>query len=316
MDEFDRETTVLTQLENTIFIPQNLALSKNKIKISLSSNPPAYADRYKIVVKQQALQFQTIYATTFYIEGLFRWIKLENDNKDKVKVGEILIFKADTDGFVPTLTKVKVLEIATKEKEFIDGNIDIDGNEIKELPGLYMKIKLPAGISMDYIPGGFIEATGKSQSKGDNFNMYIGPFSNKDVVTGVFTDMPITQGSRIDIELHNVKYGSAGGNKDFVKTFYASADYANFKLWYDAEVNNNTSPFIYNTNDVIRGDFAFKTFNIFAEDRYNSFSGRMMYVLLFEKIKFLVSLCPQPSFSLLKVSIIYKLFELLPFTIH
>lgn len=266
MDEFDRETTVLTQLENTIFIPQNLALSKNKIKISLSSNPPAYADRYKIVVKQQALQFQTIYATTFYIEGLFRWIKLENDNKDKVKVGEILIFKADTDGFVPTLTKVKVLEIATKEKEFIDGNIDIDGNEIKELPGLYMKIKLPAGISMDYIPGGFIEATGKSQSKGDNFNMYIGPFSNKDVVTGVFTDMPITQGSRIDIELHNVKYGSAGGNKDFVKTFYASADYANFKLWYDAEVNNNTSPFIYNTNDVIRGDFAFKTFNIFTED--------------------------------------------------
>jgi len=264
MDEFDRETTVLTQLNNTIFIPQNLALSKNKIKISLSSNPPAYADRYKIVVKQQALQFQTIYATTFYVEGLFRWIKLENDNKDKVKVGDILIFKADTDGFVPTLTKVKVLEIAEKEKEFIDGNVDLDGNEIKELPGLYMKIKVPAGISMDYIPDGFIEVNGKSQSKGDNFNMYVGPFSDK--VLGSYVDKPITQGSRIDIELHNVKYGSAGGNKDFVKTFYASADYANFKLWYDAEVNNNTSPFIYPTNGVIRGYFPTAPFQPFRED--------------------------------------------------
>jgi hypothetical protein len=253
MDDFNRETTVLTQLNNTIFIPQELALSKNKIKISLFSNPPAFADRYKIVVKQQTLHYQTIYATTFYIEGLFRWIKLENDNKDKVKVGDILIFKSDTDGFVYTLTKVKVLEIVTKDKEFIDGNVDVNEAEIKELAGVYMKIKLPSGISMEYMPDGFIEKTGSAKSKGDNFNMYIGSFSDKGSIAGTFVDKPIKQGSRIDIELHNVKYGDSGGNKDFVKTYYASADYANIKLWYDAEINNNTSPFIYPTNGFVRG---------------------------------------------------------------
>lgn len=263
LDEFNRATTVLTQLNNTIFIPQNLALSKNKIKVSLYSKPPAFADRYKIVIKQKALQFQTIYATTFYIDGLFRWVKLENDNKDKVKEGDILIFKSDTNGFVPTLTKVKVLEIKDQLKEFIDGNIDADGNEIKELPGLYMKLKIPAGISMDYIPDGFIEAIGKAQSRGDSFDMYVGPFTK--VVSGVNIDIPITQGSRIDIEFHNIKYGSSGDNKDFVKTFYASADYANFELWYNTEVNNNTSPFIYPSNGVVRGSII------------NSFSGIVVF---------------------------------------
>lgn len=248
MDEFNRQTTVLTQLNNTIFIPQDLALSKNKIKVSVLNNAPAFADRFKIVVKTPSLDYQTIYATTFYVEGLFRWIKLENNNKDKVKVGDILLFKADTNGFVPTLTKVKILEITAQEKDFIDGNVDAENNEIKELPGTYMKIKLPVGISMDYIPDGFTEVVGNAKSKGDNFDMLIGPFTK--VVAGVNVHIPITQGSRIDIELHNVKYGSSGGNKDFVKTFYASANYANFKLWYDAEVNNSTSPFIYTTNGV------------------------------------------------------------------
>lgn len=267
MDEFNRQTTVLTQLNNTIFIPQNLALSKNKIKVSLPSSflPPAYADRYKIVVKQQALQFQTIYATTFYVEGLFRWIKLENDNKDKVKVGDVLIFKADTNGFVSTLTKVKVLEIAAKEKEFINGNVDFNSSDIKELPGVYMKIKIPAGISMDYIPDGFIEKIGQASSRGDSFDMYIGTFSDKDPVTGVYTDKPILQGSRIDIELTNVKYGSAGGDEKFIKTFYSSADYANFKLWYDAEVNDNTFPFLFPTNGVVRGGFTSNFLSRFEE---------------------------------------------------
>jgi len=265
MDDFNRSTTVLTQLKNTIFIPHDLALSKNKIKVNLFHNPPAFADRYKIVIKQQKMQYQTIYATTFYIDGVFRWIKLENDNKDKVKVGEYLIFKSDTNGFVPTLTKVKVLELATKEKEFIAGNVDINNAEIKELPGYYMKIKLPAGISMDYIDNLFIEKKDTTNSKGDNFNIWIGPFSNKNETSGLYEDIPITQGSRIDINLHNNrKFDGDWKDLDFTKTYFASQDYANFEVWYNTEVNNNTSPFLYPTNGFVRGivynNGFFKTF--------------------------------------------------------
>lgn len=256
LDEFNRASTVITQLNNTIFIDHSLALSKNKLKISLSSNPPKFADRYKFVVKQPKLDFYTIYATTFYAEGLFRWIKLENDNYNKVKVGDNLIVKSDTGGFVPTLIKVKILEITSKPKDFIEGNQDSDGNEINELGGNYMKIKLPAGVSMDHAANGFEERTGNAKSKGDSFDMFIGPFT--DDVGGTLTDIPIKQGSRIDITFHNVKYGSSGGVKDFAKTYFASADYANFKLWYDTEVNNSTSPFSYPTNGVFRGTTGMK----------------------------------------------------------
>ncbi|WGK93789.1 MULTISPECIES: thrombospondin type-1 domain-containing protein [Flavobacterium] len=252
MDEFNRSTTVLTQFKNTLFIPHELALSKNKIKVAISHKPPKFADRYKIVVKQKKLSYQAIYATTFYVDGLFRWIKLEGENKDKVKVGDTLIFKSDTNGFVENLTRVKVLEIETKEKEFIEGNVDLDGNIIKELPGIYMKIKTPAGISMDYIKEGIVTRIGAKASKGDSFDMYIGQFSNK--VENAYVDIPIKQGSRIDIEITNKKYGSNGGSKEFIKTFYVSADYSNFQAWYNAEVNNNTGDFSFPTNGVVRGE--------------------------------------------------------------
>jgi hypothetical protein len=257
MDGFGRSTTVQTQLNNTVFIDHSLAISKNKLKIILSSNPPAFADRYKIVIKQRPLAYQTIYATIFYIDGLFRWIKLENDNFDKVKVGDNLIVKSDTSGFVPTLTKIKVLEIKSQPKNFIEGNNDGDGNEIKEIEGNYMKIKPPSNISMDYIEGGFLEFSGKTQSKGDNFDLIIGPFVQDDL-----TDLPIKQGSRIDILLENVKYGSSGDSKKFEKTYFAATDYDNFKLWYDTEVGGNTGTFDYATNGVIRGNRAFP----FVED--------------------------------------------------
>jgi hypothetical protein len=237
LDPYNRATTVQTQLNNTIFLPHDLAQSRNRLKIAIDagSNPPATADRYKIVIKSPKLEYQTIYATTFYADGLFRWIKLENDNKDKVAVGDILIFKSDSLGFVPSLIKVKVLEIKDQPKEFIEGNVDTNGDQIKELSGLFMKIKIPAGINMDYVENSFIERTGQNQSKGDNFNMLIGPFT--DDVAGVLTDIPILQGTRIDIYLHNVKFGSSGGEHTFERTFFSTADYDNFHDWYEAEVS-------------------------------------------------------------------------------
>lgn len=250
LEKYNRASTVQTQLNNTIFIDHNLALSKNQLRISLSSNPPAKADRYKIVIKQRKLEYQTIYATTFYTDGLFRWVKLENDNFDKVKVGDNLIVKSDTDGFVPTLTKIKILEIKNQPKDFIDGNQDSDGNEISELPGNYMKFKLPAGISMDYIAGGFMEWNRKGSVKSGSFSLALGPFTN--VVGGVNVDIPIKQGSRIDLAIRNVKYGSSADELEFEKTYFASADYDNFRLWYDTEVGGATGPFNYPTNGVIR----------------------------------------------------------------
>lgn len=252
LDDFGRKTTPLTQLKNTIYVDPSLSTSKNKLKININHKPPAFATHYKIVVKQQKLEYQTIYATIFYTEGLFRWIKLENNNYDKVMLGDILIIKSDTNGVIEDLTKVKVLEIGPKEKEFLIDNFEEDGTtEIKELAGNYMKIKLPAGVNMDYTKDAFKEFLGANKSSGDNFNMFIGPFEDEED-----NEIPITQGSRIDILLTNTKGGSNGGNEEFEKTYFASIDYIDFQSFYENEVQNNTGSFSYPTNGMIRGNLS------------------------------------------------------------
>lgn len=249
MDEFGRKTTPLTQLKNTIYVDPRLSTWKNKLKINVKHQPPAFADRYKIVVKQQKLEFQTIYATIFYTDGLFRWIKLENNNYDKVKLGDILVVKSDTSGIIEELTKVKVLEIGAKDKGFLIDNFEEDGTtEIEELAGNYMKIKLPAGVTMDYTKDAFKEFLGARKSNGDNFDMFIGPFEDEEGNT-----YPITQGSRIDLLLTNDKGGSSGGYEVFEKTYFSSIDYVDFESFYSNEVQNNTGAFSHPTNGMVRG---------------------------------------------------------------
>jgi hypothetical protein len=249
MDEFNRATTVLTQLRNTVWVNHNLAIFKNKIKISLTHRPPKFADRYKIVVKQPALKYKTIYASFFYKDGLYVWIRLQGSNFDKVKAGDTLIIKADVSGFVPTLTKVSVLELGSKDKSFIDGNLDGNGTQIDELPGIYMRIKPPGNTNFNYDPDGFRVYTDQNDSQGDSFSIFMGPFSK--TINGVETDIPIKQGTRIDIELSNNMTGE--NDVKFNKTYYSSTDYNNFKDWYDTEVNGNLGPFNSPLNGLYRG---------------------------------------------------------------
>lgn len=266
LDGFGRKTTPLTQLKNTIYVDPSLSTWKNKLKININHNPPAFAERYKVVVKQQKLSYQTIYATVFYTDGLFRWVKLENTNYDKVKEGDILIIKRDTSGIVESLVKVKVLEVGPKDKNFIVNNFKEDGTtEIEELAGNYMKIKLPALAAMDYAEEGFLTFEGYAKNFGDNFDVYIGPFDDD---SGV--DKTISQGSRIDFELKNTKFGSDSDLKEFKKTYFASIDYPDFKSFYESEINNETGSFSHPTNGMVRGDV---TIDSRRKGRYYGFTA-------------------------------------------
>lgn len=254
LDEFNRRTTVLTQLRNTVFVNHELAIYKNKLKIDLTHNPPKFADRYKIVVKQPALKYKTIYASSFYKDGLYIWIRLQGTNIDKVKAGDTLIIKSDVSGFVPNLTKVNVLEIGAKDKSFINGNLDSNGTEIEEFAGTYMRIKPPGSTNFNYDPEGFKSYEDHTDSRGDNFSLIIGPFLKKE--NGADIDIPIKQGTRIDIELSNNMSGE--NDVKFSKTYYSSSDYATFRDWYNAEVNGNLGPFNSSVNGVYDASDVFK----------------------------------------------------------
>jgi len=236
LDGYNRATTVLTDEDNTIYIPQEFSTSQNKIVANINHEPPAWADRYKLVIKQNRGDYQTIYTNLFYEDGLFRWVKLEGANVNKVQEGDTLIVKSDLGGVVPDVHKVRVLEVATKERNFITGNENADGDEIIEESGLYMKIK-PTNIDMN-----FSELTARTFQGGSHLRyptrtFTSGQFGETDDM-GVFTPFPLNAGSRVRIRVNFKARGSISYEATYDRNFRVNGNYASVKEWFEAEVGD------------------------------------------------------------------------------
>lgn len=235
LDKYNRATTVLTDTSNTMYVPQEFSTYQNKLQVNLHSNPPYWADRYKFVVKQNKEQYETIYTNLFYEDGLFRWIKLEGANKNKVKEGDTLIVKSDLGGVVRDLTKVRVLEIAEKDKDFIEDNENQDGAKIIEESGLYMKIK-PSGFDMN-----FSEATSRT-FEGGSHRRYTGQVHTNpvfgDTSGGTFTPFELNAGSTVRIFINFKARGKIAYEATYDKRFRVEGNYGSVKEWFEKEVKN------------------------------------------------------------------------------
>jgi hypothetical protein len=141
MDEQGRKSTVLVSPENSVYIPAENSDKINTLNVTINSNPPSWAKYYKFAIKQTKRNYETIYGNVVYKDGIYRWIKLIGENKDKVSEGDILIVKSDYSGPLETLVKTRVLEIVDQPANFISGNLIGSGEELIEESGLYMKIK-------------------------------------------------------------------------------------------------------------------------------------------------------------------------------
>lgn len=233
LDEYWRAVTVLTDTENVINIGQEFSTSINKLKIDINSVAPTMAMYFKIVVQSPALAYHTLYFPRFYKDGIYRWFKLDGENLDKVAKNSTLIIKGDLDGALDSIIKVRVIDIVQQEKNFLRTDPDNDDEPTQE-SGLYMKIKPPIGVSIDSEDDAVVTREGFKNSSGDDFHMWIGGFSED--VSGIYVDIPITKGSKIDFDLKNTKGGSSGGYEEFIKSFIVSDDYDNIQDWYEAEV--------------------------------------------------------------------------------
>jgi hypothetical protein len=68
MDEFNRATTALVSPNNTEHIPCGLSAFKNSIQVTIpaTQSPPAWATRYKFVIKPDEENYETIYCSIFF----------------------------------------------------------------------------------------------------------------------------------------------------------------------------------------------------------------------------------------------------------
>lgn len=236
MDEYGRRSTVLTEVGNTIYLPQEYSTYRNKLIVDVNHNPPYWADRYKLVVKQNKEEYHTIYCNRFYNDGLYRWVSLEGANKDKVREGDTLIVKSDLGGAVRDLTKVRVLEVTQKEANFIDrGAIEEEEKVLEEPAGLYMKIK-PSGFYMSNTEMTQQVFEGSSHVRYPRRVWTQGKFGRTE--DGVYENYSLPAGSSIKIYIEFKARGSISYHEEYSKDFVISEDYESVKDWFVAEVKN------------------------------------------------------------------------------
>ena len=174
MDKQGRKTTALTCKDNTIYIPNSKSNSQNKLKVTLNHTPPSWADRYKFAVKQVKGNYETIFANTFYRDGAFAWFKVVGSNKLDLKEGDELIVKRDTAGIVSNrLVTTTILEVKNQERDFIEGNVDSYGQEIREDSGTYIKI-FPDDFRVEYGNDDFLNTKNAAKTKEDRPFGYVG----------------------------------------------------------------------------------------------------------------------------------------------
>ena len=186
------------------------------------TKPPVWATTYKFAIKETIPTYEEIYTTDFYLEGYFRWVRLEGASKNKIKEGDILLVKRDSTSIHSKPTTVEVLEVKTQSNNFIAGGVD-------ELSGLYMKIK-PSGFDMPYNPDAYKEYTGFAGIRGGT------PYVTLTIPPSTITNN-IPEGSVFTFTF-NCNFSNEDEYNDYTdKQFIASSNYPNFKAFYDVQLS-------------------------------------------------------------------------------
>lgn len=237
MDEFNRATTALVSPNNTEHIPCGYSANKNSIRVTIPPTQiaPAFAKRYKFVIKPDEENYEVIYSNLFFTDPDTNevWFYLEGENQKKVEVGDRYIVKADSSGVVQNCAYATVLEKAAKGSDFITPIEDV------VVPaGVYMKIN-PSTFNAVVNPNAVI-AVGRKEAcapKGGNYSKLSYPMNIADPDNpGMFVDYTVPAGSRIrfDADWNRAGVGGSCEARGYLleKNYVSSADYDNMEDWF------------------------------------------------------------------------------------
>jgi hypothetical protein len=251
MDEFLRSTTALVSPNNTVHVPCGYSPNRNSIQVTIPTFQvaPAWAKKYKFVIKPSGENYETIYSNLFFTDPDTNevWFYLEGENARKVETGDRLIVKADTSGPVLSCAYATVLLKEAKVADFIT---PIENVEVPA--GVYMKIN-PNSFSAVADPNSTI-APGlkeKCAPKGGNYETLNYPMNLPDPANpGMYIDYTVPAGSRIKFNINWKRIGVGGACEErgyiLEKNYVASTDYDNMEDWFNgdniaATVNTGTS---------------------------------------------------------------------------
>ena len=243
LDNKGRKTTVISGGNTSVYIPTVESENVNKIRVTTVSNPPSWAKYYKFAIKETKREYETIYGNVVYEDGIYRWIQLVGENKNKVKEGDVLELKSDYSGVVENPIKVKVLEVTSQVKDFLPDNETVGGDPIIEGSGLYFKIKQGA-FDVNIDGDTFVKYEGFLKRRYAFADpVYTSPLfgSYDETDPSIFVPTPVKNGSQIRFfaRMYMFKNGAFDQSVEIVK--FAEDDYPSIKDWWEAEIADNQS---------------------------------------------------------------------------
>ena len=232
MDKYLRSSTALVANNNTVFFPADASDTKNSIDVTIPAGTlaPSWAEFYKFVIKPSKTDYEVIYSNIYYTDPVTNttWFKLEGNNVSKAKVGEFLIVKADSNGPLTNLIRVKVLDIQVKETNFIPGSNALEGTYMQLRASNFsaaasdsyylLKPSYPLNVFRDYR----LWITNLWEANPSYDPLIIGSLEYRPIA--------IPAGSRVNFRYHSIRYSGGGGGQfeyTFDKPFIANRDYDN-----------------------------------------------------------------------------------------
>jgi hypothetical protein len=248
MDEFNRSSTALVSPDNTVHIPCAYSANQNSIYawIPPEQVAPAWATRYKFVIKPDQENYETIYTSIFFLDpdSNDAYFLLDGENSKKVETGDRLIVKADSSGPTRQCVYATVLEKDSKAADFITIPSTLDPSVTLPVPsGVYMKISPNSfNVINDELA---VIAPGKIEVNQDNANEYPllrYPMNRFDTATNTWVDYDVPAGSRIRLYFKFERLGTGDGTNrcerriyTLDKTLVASANYDNMFDWWNGD---------------------------------------------------------------------------------
>lgn len=136
VDAYGRMSTVLTSVDNSVYIGPENSDTGNKLLLTINNEAPAFAAKYRVMIKQNKGAYYNIYPTLFYLDGPFVYMLINESDIDKVKANDYVVIKANPLGITYSAEQYKVLEVEVKAKDFLN-------NPSKpNVGGVYLKIKV------------------------------------------------------------------------------------------------------------------------------------------------------------------------------
>jgi len=124
MDEYGRQTPVLSNDSATYKIDKSNSIAKNKFQIKLNNQPPAWATHFKYFVKDTSGEYYNLAADKFYqdTENGFTYISFPSSDRNKITADNYLILKkkhGSNDPILDNDNRYKIIDIFADPPEFI-----------------------------------------------------------------------------------------------------------------------------------------------------------------------------------------------------